>query len=623
MSDFETAKKHAQDLQASYAQRDTKFKRYQDMFLLNATDLPSKAWIKKTISTSARDAVIGTTRLLTATNPVWMIPEIKDKNDNDISSQIEMLAEAIWMAAGRRKKPVHFDMALSGLLFSEIHTIPKTVQSMINTATGKQKDWLEELKARTPVIFETVNPLNGYPEISSLGLTAYASYQQRKASDLIAMFGDKASKQLAGKNPTAPIDVWEYINLESHYVWLAGDPILEDENRYPFIPVEARVIEGSDIFEKMEDTRQPLLYGFDKSGMWDRENLTYTVMFSLIFAAGATALTKYKRNSPDKDSPIMDYDSPLGTVILDQGEEFEFLAKNIIDPSLREALDITKNAGIESTVYRQAFGEPLTGNQPFSSLAHYSTAGRLPLVPYQRGISEAIAGAMYTGLRMLKIDGGTITLNRAIDLETRRTTGKAGSSSVEFDTSILPDSFDIYAELEVTMPADETQNILSASKLTEGERPLASHRFAREKTLGIGQSDIMDEEIMAEKFYWLKAMDKYEEEAMRIQQKRMARMQQMQMQQQGGMPGGNPMMPPGGAPQMPPGAEGMIPPGGMQEMPPGMPPDMAGMMPPGGPPPQEGMGGGVVPGMAGMAGPRMPRPQEELPPLPGEEQMMM
>jgi hypothetical protein len=177
MSDFETAKKHAQDLQASYAQRDTKFKRYQDMFLLNATDLPSKAWIKKTISTSARDAVIGTTRLLTATNPVWMVPEIKDKDDNDISSDLEILAEAIWLAAGRRKKPVHFDMALSGLLFSEIHTIPKTVQSMINTATGKQKDWLEELKARTPVIFETVNPLNGYPEISSLGLTAYASYQ--------------------------------------------------------------------------------------------------------------------------------------------------------------------------------------------------------------------------------------------------------------------------------------------------------------------------------------------------------------------------------------------------------------------------------------------------------------
>ncbi len=621
MSDFEQAKKHAQELQASHAMRDTKFKRYQDMFLLNAKDLPNKQWIKKTISTSARDAVIGTTRLLTATNPVWVVPEIKDKNDNDISSDLEILAEAIWLAAGRRKKPVHFDLALSGCLYSEVQVIPKTVQGMINTASGKQKAWLEELQSRTPAVFDVINPLYGYPEYSSLGLTAYASYQKRKASDLIAMFGDKAKAELGDKSPTGLLDVWEYMNLESHYVWLGDKPILEDENRYPFIPVEARVIEGSDMFEDMEDTRQPLLYGFDKSGMWDRENLTYTIMFSLIFAAGATALTKYRRNSPDKESPIVDYDSPLGTVILDQGEEFEFLAKNIIDPSLREGLDITKNAGVESTVYRQAFGEPLKGQQPFSSLSLLSTAGRLPLVPYQKGISEAIAGAMHTCLRMLKIDGGTIKLTRALDLETRRTTGKTGTNTIEFDTALLPDSFDIFAELEVTMPADETQNILAASKMVEGERPLGSHRLAREKILGIGQSDVMDEEIMAEKFYWLKAMDKYEDEAMRIQQKRMARMQQMQMatqgSQQGGMPG-QPGQQPGGPPQMPPGAEGMMPPD-MQRM----PPEMAGMMPPGGLPPQDGMGGGVVPGMAGMAGPQMPPMQEELPPMPGEEEMMM
>ena len=364
------------------------------------------------------------------------------------------------------------------------------------------------------------------------------------------------------------VEINEYWNNMYHAVWLteyADEPIIASEHGLPFIPIVAQITEGSDLFVgEGQDTRQPFLYTLYKSNIWKRRNLSLTILYSMMNAIGTNPLFVYKRKNPEKHLDV-DWSRPGGVIEIDSDEEFGSLAKQVIDDSILQGLDVADKMIEESTMFKQTLGAPLGANAPFSMVSLLSQAGRLPLVPYQRLTNFAISDAMKMAFEMVRLEGG----NKEI-------LGEEGMETL--NAKDIPEIFEIFANLDISMPQDERQQVIMATQATFGEDPLVSKKYARERWLKIGQSDEMQEEVWGERFGNQQANMTFMQQQMILAQQQQMVEQQMQMQaqqqammpQQGGqMPGQQPMMPgqPQMQPQMPqPPMPGQQMPGEMQGM---------------------------------------------------------
>lgn len=287
-------------------------------------------------------------------------------------------------------------------------------------------------------------------------------------------------------------------------------------------------------------TRQPFLYTVDKSGLWKRQNLALTVLYSNVFKIGANPMWMLQQGQVD-DQVAMDFDTPGGVISVPPGATLTPVTKLVIDPSVQASLEIAERKSEESTIYRQALGEALGANAPFSMVALLSQAGRLPLINYQRMVGWCIGEACRIALLMLKKHGGGSS----------KTIHSGQAYEIKF--SEIPDDIDVEVDLAIDQPQDERQNIQTAVMATQGENPLIPVSLAREKYLGLGQSEDVDEDIWTERFANAQA-------AIKLQQ--MIQMAQMANQ---------PPQPMGPEQMMPPEQQGAVPPeqmGGMGAMPP-------------------------------------------------------
>jgi hypothetical protein len=247
-------------------------------------------------------------------------------------------------------------------------------------------------------------------------------------------------------------------------------------------------------------------------------------MYSLIFSIGANPLFVWRRNDPNKEAPYRDFSTPGGLIALDAGEDYASLAKQTLDPSILQGLDYSRGMSEQSTIYRQALGQPLSDSgAPFSTVALLSQAGRQPLISFQRIASFAIGKAMLIGLTLVKEVGGG------------KLSAMGDKGLVDLSVKDLPDDLDLVATLDINMPQDDRAMVAVAAQAVGGERPLMSLRAARERFLKIGQSDDMEQEIMDETY--LKFIND-----MKLQQRAQEFMAQQQQQQQPLQPQGRPEM---------------------------------------------------------------------------------
>ena len=129
----------------------------------------------------------------------------------------------------------------------------------------------------------------------------------------------------------------------------------------------AQITDGSFMFDydKPELQRIPLLYSLLKSGLWYRENLSLTTIFSLIYALGSAPLTVRRTNNKE-DPVVVDRSVPGGMINIGQDEQLNPFVEKIIDPSLTASLDIARQIGNESTIQPQALGAPPQGSMTLS-----------------------------------------------------------------------------------------------------------------------------------------------------------------------------------------------------------------------------------------------------------------
>ena len=559
-------KELATQLKSDNAARNSLYGAMEDIFFMRWDEQDkvrkSQKAVKITKSPTPRNKLLGALRLMIATDPQFDVPsDINNEAAKQQSSKIEKFCKAMWNRSGRiLGDPVHYDLVRSALLYSEVHlqiTSTRDILSALkkgNASPGRIRR-AEDIAKKTPYLFETTNPKQGYPVRSKLGLDAFVSRIATTHGKVKEIWGDEATKALDGLNAKSnpPSDnntacvLCEAWDLDVHMVWLDGAeaPILETIHGLPYIPVVAQVIEGSTLFEDAQDQREPFLYSVYAGDIWKRQNLILTAIFTMAFGLGANPMFKFSSPNPDAE-PNVDYSQPGAWVKLGPGESFEQLQKQAVDQSLLTSWGILNGLEEESTIRSQVLGESMGASSPYSALALLSQAGRLPLAPTQRKASWAIGEACEIALACMKHEG---------------TTGKAyyDEDDVMLAPDEIPDHVTVNAQLDIAMPQDRLQNANIASMLAGGETPIAPLRWVRAKVLNEGQPEELQREIWSEKAAQA-AFEKY----MYEQMAQIAQLKQQALMpgQASGMPGmpsqqGAPMAPPPGAdqgsPMMPPG----------------------------------------------------------------------
>ena len=280
-----------------------------------------------------------------------------------------------------------------------------------------------------------------------------------------------------------------------------------------------------------------------------------------------------------------------GLITIEKGEQFRALDKHPVDPIIQESLGMLDNYISESTIYKQALGQPLgNGNAPFSAVSLMNQVGRLPLNPIQKMCGSSFAKVMELCLLMVKngIGGSKI-----------KATNKTGHLEVlQLQKADIPDGLTINCNVDIDLPQDDRQNAAVAGQLSGGPAPMASRRWVRENLLHIGQSAMMDKEIQKERYLDMMAAKYFQE-----QQQAMQQQQQQAQQQPGQMPPGAPGQQPPMSPQMPPDQMGQQ----------GLPPELANLPPDQlaqimGQQGQGGLGQAGLPNMP-LSGPLPPRGQ--------------
>lgn len=582
---YEDARAKGETLKTNHRSRIAFQRQCEDIYLMKWNKAPKEVE-RVTVSPDARNALLGAYRLLIAAAPVFNVDFASGTSVEKTNSElIEKACARIFEESSRvNRKPLHQDVVLSALLYGQVHQGITLTSDLVASAekSGRGLERAKRLAAMTPVLFESWNPMDGYYEFDQVGLSCYLRESMMTVADVLSRWGNNAADLRDKYELTDRVNYAYYWDAENAVCWAADVPIMTKKHNLPIIPITVQTVDGSKLFAGEEDQVQPFYYTLAKSGLWDRVNVAMTVLYFLIESEGLSPMYIHMLPPGINEKELdVDFSSVAGGVVhVAQGETYSpILNKGLLDPAVREAIMMAEQKSTESTIYRQALGEPIQGTGTFSSLALLSQSGRLPLIGPQTLGGYALANSMEIAMELMRV----------------------GRASYEHgDVSLMPDDIPeglrLSCKLEAKLPQDKLQLANIANLLTGGQNPLTSRRWAREEILGIGQSNTMDKEVWTEQAtairYGMYVQQMIEAEKQRQAMEQQAQQQQMQPQQ-GQAPqqqGPSPeemqammqqqqMQQPGQGEQMT--AMPMMAPGQGQQIQ-GMPPEQAGLMPGGG-----------------------------------------
>ncbi len=527
--EFSEIKEHFDDLKAKHGTRNADFEQYEAAYFMEWGT--SKRALKKkvTISPDPRNAIRGAIQLVVATDPQFNLHQYKGQEQKKLE-QLEKAMDRAWVAAGKiAKVPVHYDMIESAMLYSEIHTAVTLTADLVAAASKNKvdkgaKERAEYLAAQTPFVFKSINPRTGYPEFDDLGqLVAYGREYEVTGAMLQAKFGVGNEQYSRYKNYTL-CEFWDYVN---YCAWVGGEALVLAPHELPAVPISVTLTEGSRLFDKPERQREPLLYAVVKGGWWSWQNAILTTVFTSVFAMGLSPAFIHVSPTTGKKDLDIDFDQLPAVAELEQGEQLTVIQnKGVIDPSVSEALGLISQTMEQSTIYKQALGAPLAGQQPYSSLALLSQSGRLPLVNTQKRGAWAIGDVVELALRMVK-----------------KGSAKYAANGIELVPGDIPDAVCTDVKLDVKLPQDKLQ-LASIAHTIKGDG-LADDEWIQTEILGINQPAEMQNRVRTQQA--TQAM--FGAMVQQLVQQTLMQQQQQQLQGQGqqfgggmagqgGMPGG-------------------------------------------------------------------------------------
>ena len=473
---------HAQDLKNQYSERDARFEYYEDMFNMNwKHDIRRKKaadTIKQTISPTARNKVLGAWRLLISQDP-----KFKVRSDNAEPEDIEKLEKFIAMMWNRTGKvngrPLHHDIILSMLLYGEAHIGINTIQDF--KAFNPEDKRVDRVGKLTPVLFDVWNPKTGYPEFDKFGLTAfYREVQVEKSwvrTNYAELLKDNLAleKKMLGKGT---VTLKTFYDLKYYAVNIDYDNIICCEHGLPCIPISVTMADGSSMFDRTEQSRQPLLYTLAQSRLWERENLYLTVTTSNLFALGCMPMVAFSHDTNTK----LNINNDAGILVADlaRGETLDFVqSKGFLTQEMMNMGEMYKDYIDKSTVLDQAFGEG-GGASTFSESSLLAVSARLPLVSTQIQCGMALSNVVDLALLTMK--------ERKISYK---------HDDIEFKYKDIPSEYEITCKLDMTQPQERLQRANEAAVILANG--LASKEWTQENTIGVENTEEMSQKMLDEK----------------------------------------------------------------------------------------------------------------------------
>ena len=542
------------DLKSRYSDRDDLYVQVENQNFFESDELDGvkgKAeTVKITLSPDPHNQLKSAVQMMSAIEPKFRVPE--GKNFSGDESKIETFIQTLWTEANKLTgSSVLYDLVYSALLYGEVHL--GTIDMLDYLGYYKKKGGAYERRAkraakRSPFMFPVYNAHSCYTEFDHLGLVSHYRKYDVTAKKVAGEWGDAGIKAVKSMQDKDTVTYNEWWDLENHVVWLdEGVEILNEEHELPFIPIETAITDGSQgLFNKTSYQRQPFLYAVAKSGLWERQNLTLSALYTMIFAIGFSPFYAYSRSEPGKDLEL-DFSGPFGVVNLDPNESFTALNRNIIDPSVQYGMETANQLMEDSTIYRTARGQSIGANAAYSTHALLAQSGRLPLITPQKRIEWVLSQTMEKCLERLN-------------------ESRSSKSDIEalLDEVELPESVTVETTLDVKLPQDKLQaaNIATALK----QVGLVSDEWIQSNLLNIEQPEQMRKQIWGETMAQTVASTMQQAEVQKIVMQMQA---QQQAQAQPQAPQGAPALTPEAEAQM---AGGGMPPEMRQEMQPPTPP---------------------------------------------------
>lgn len=533
MSLFSDLQGYCRNLRDTHAKRDNMFMEMEHMYLLEWPEegaMEKVDMVKITKDPDPRNAIQGAHRLLTVTEPKISVPYDKNRIEAiQVSEAMEKVGVAMLQSSGRISgRPVHFDAALAGLLYSEVQLQVKRTKDLYDQTEGASpavRRRAKRIMEMTPYLFDVFNPRQGYPVWDAMGLREYHRVYSTTLDQLLSEWGadaERAARRLGMdhiEDRLKPITVSEYWDLTTRGVWVENDtrPVYLGDHELSNIPVVCTITEGSSLFDTPENSRQPFLITEYKSGMWNRKNLSLTVLFTTLANFGLAPLYVFRKGDANQVAPSIRQAGLIQYLELEPGADFApLLNKGIMDPAAAQALEIAERKTEESTMYKSTLGGFLGSGTAYSTHAMLSQLGRIPLETTRRMVGWAIADALRIAFDWMRTDS-------------RAGSYKAYANGVaeEIDVTVIPEFFEIECDLDVALPQDRLNQANVYNQL-EGKVPA---RILVEDILGIGQYEEMAEELLSEQAFKVYSTAYLQQMVGMFQQAQSAQAQQAQQMQ--------------------------------------------------------------------------------------------
>lgn len=509
MKSYTEVKELAQQMVTDSAERTAIQTRMDEMIRMDWKDkakLEKDPNLKLTISPQARNTFLGAKRLMTATSPIIKIP--RDKNDELLKDEydpMENFCKAVWDLSGKfAGRPVNFDLVDQLLRYDEFQLAITDTQDLLalhENGSKAEKYRFQRIAETTPFLFQILDAKSGYWEADAYGMINYLQCKKLTMTAALSMFGEEALRaaKLDPAMKTLPVYYNDYWDLDVHFAWLSSqangyatdDSLLiggKDKGRHnkPVIPIVCQVGEASLHEGDNRYLRQPLLYGVDKANLWQRLNMLLTYEYTNIHNISLTPMIVHTRGMENSDTDLeMDFTKPIGVMHLSPGDTAQPMQRDAVNLDMQKGLQEARQIWDESSIFPQTFGQPLGGQQAFSTVALLSQSGRLPLVTYQLtggyGISRAFEN-MFSLMREGKKNRKAVWMNR----------------SIELDPAKIPLNLIIEVVLDADLPTDKLKQATMAMQLKQSE--LVSKNWIRDEVLHINDSNQMEEERYTELF---------------------------------------------------------------------------------------------------------------------------
>ena len=496
---FQTTYKYAEWTKAEHAKRITKQDKYLAEYLMDWKEEKAvrdeMEGIRIIKSPDVRNRIQGGSRLLSATMPAFSCPPGMNTGiDEKILSHLETTSDRMFRAASRvASNPIQYDVSLSLNMFGEVHSSITRTADLLSQANARDKNQLaeaaifraEEIARITPYMYEIMDPRGGYPELDNMGLRGYYREVETTVGDIVNEFISGIERFPLPHDPYEKVTLCQLWNWKYRYVWVEGDDhyMYTEPHGLPFIPITVELGEGSLLFEKPEDQRQPMGFTIERSGLGNIQNLSLTLSYAALFKIGTNPQWVAEQGD-DGDYPEPDH-SLMGGVwrVPNGGSLTQVDLRNSVNPMILDMLKLADDKVQQSTIYSQTLGEPLGGNATYSESALMHQAGRLPLLlPQQKG-GRAIADMVKKSLIWMRIEKpeGNYDYKHILG---------------ELEIPDIPDHFELDCKLDVSLPTDNMQNATVATTLVKDR--IAPKNWVRENIMKIAQPGDMTTEIWSE-----------------------------------------------------------------------------------------------------------------------------